>query len=98
MNIKLNCTCNLAKHMRGFVPEPGTDYRKCILVKLEPGESVAEHQHKGGVVLYYPADAAPVSFEPLAGTMIFLPANTKHKVAPVDAARVSIAMVVDNAP
>ena len=96
MNIKLNCTCNLAKHMRAFCPVPGLDFRKLILVKLEPGESVAEHQHKCGVVLYYPADAAPVSFEPLAGTMIFLPANTKHSVAPVGQARTSIAMVVDN--
>ena len=94
-NRKINCTCQLAEQMRAFVPLSGCEFRKLMLVELQPGERVAEHQHSGHTVLYYPDNCGPVTIEPTRGMMIYLPPMTLHSVPIVESNRASIAMVVD---
>ena len=65
------------------------------MVELEAGEQIGPHKHKGHSLIYYPMDSSAVVFEPRAGSMIYLPPGTRHWVPPVDADRVSFAMIVD---
>ena len=95
MNYKLECDCRLAEIMRSFVPLPGYDRQKLILVHLAAGEQVGMHEHREHSVLYYPEDAAAIMFEPKAGTMIYLPPGVRHSVPKVSEDRVSLAMLVD---
>lgn len=98
MNHKLKCTpesCAVAAAMRGFCPVPDSAFKKFMLVELKSGETVAEHQHKGHTVLYYPKDASPVMIQPTAGMMIYLPPETPHSVPPPGKNRLSLAMIID---
>ncbi len=96
MNHKLNCTCKLAQVMRDFLPLPGCDFKKLILVDLQPGEGVAEHQHPEHVILHYPHDSPdPVTIYPKAGMLLYIPPGAVHEVPPATQPRQSIAMVVD---
>ena len=98
MNHKLNCNvdkCYLAATMRGFFQIPGSYFKKLMVVELEKGESVSEHEHKDHTVLLYPADSGPVIIRPVAGMMIYLPPGTPHSVPPVDGPRTSVAMIVE---
>lgn len=81
--------------MRSVVPVPGIDFERAILVELQPGERVGKHQHTQHTVLYYPADAAPVTVTPIAGMVIYLPPGTPHLVEKGDDARLSVAMLVE---
>ena len=94
-NHNIKCNCKLAEMMRAGCPLPGTNYRKMIMVSMEKGDSIAEHSHKGGTVLYYPMDSSIIQFEPSAGTIIYLPPGVKHTVPPVLSDRISFAMIID---
>ena len=98
MNHKLRCTpddCQVAAAMRGFCPVPDRIFKKFILVELESGDTVAEHQHPEHTVLFYPKDSSPVMIQPTAGTMIYLPPGTLHSVPPPGKNRLSLAMIID---
>jgi len=84
--------------MRRFIPIEGDDYKKLIVVNLKRGDSVAEHQHEGHAVLYYPEGGDAVMVKPVAGMMIYLPPGTRHAVPTVSGDRVSVAMIVENPP
>ncbi len=74
---------------------PGTSFQKMILVDLENGEAVAEHQHPEHTVLYYPFDCDPVLVHPRAGMLIYLPPGCVHEVPPAKCRRRSVAMIVE---
>ncbi len=94
VNIKLDCNCKLAEHMRGFVPVPGDSYENLLLVNMKKGDRISPHKHVYHTVLYYPEDSEPVVVTPTAGMMIYLPANTLHEVPVTTKPRQSIAMLV----
>ncbi len=91
----VNCTCELAQLVRNFAPVAGDDYRTMVLVELQPGESLDDHKHDHHTVVCWPVDASPITIEPKAGMLLYMPPGTKHTVPPGDAARVSVAMVID---
>jgi len=91
----VNCTCALAEVLRSFAPLSGDEYRALVLVELKPGEGTPPHNHKHHTVVYYPQDARPITIEPKAGMLLYMPPGTPHNVPPGDAARVSVAMVID---
>lgn len=96
MTINLVCKCKLAEQLRTLAPLPGSDFRKCMVVTMKAGDEIPPHEHRGSTLLYYPMDSSPIVFEPQAGTVIYLPPGVRHWVPPVDADRVSFAMVIDN--
>lgn len=95
MNHDLKCNCKLAEVMRSVVPVEGIDFKNLIMVELEPGERIGRHKHAYHTVLHYPADAAPITIEPTAGMIIYLPPGTQHEVPRVSKNRVSVAMLVE---
>ena len=96
MNHRLHCTCKLAQVMRDFLPLPGDDFKKLMLVDLQPGEQVAAHEHPEHVILHYPHDSPdPVLIYPRAGMLVYIPPGAVHEVPPVTERRQSIAMVVN---
>lgn len=95
MNTKINCDCQLARRLRGFIPAPRSEYRKLIIVELEAGAEIRAHEHLGHTALYYPMDSDAIVLEPKAGTVIYVPPGCRHWVPPVDRGRISFAMVVD---
>ena len=96
MNKKVECSCGIDKLMRGVVPVVGNEYRKLMIVDLKAGEEIRPHKHKGHAVLYYPMDSSPITFEPQAGTVIYIPPGCRHWVNPVPVERMSFAMIVDD--
>ena len=95
-NIKLVCNCKLAEQLRTLVPLPGSDYQKIMFVKMKAGDEIKPHVHPEHLLLYYPMDASPISWDPVPGVVIYMPPGTRHWVSPVDADRVSMAMVVED--
>ena len=83
-----------AEWLRKKCPIPGEEWDKYIAVLLSPGEKITTHAHKRHTVLFYPEDADPVTITPKAGTVLYLPVDTFHSVAPVERARLSVAMLV----
>lgn len=100
MNHRLHCTCKLAQHMSQFLPTPGLDYKKIILVDLQPGESVKNHRHpEEHVVLHYLEDSTePLLVYPKAGMLVYIPPDTLHGVPEAKQHRQSIAMVWNALP
>ena len=84
-----------AERMRAACPIPGTDWFQFMAVEMQPGENIKAHQHRQHLVLYYPEAAGPVIVHPQAGTMLYLPIDTRHEVPPVKSARLSIAMLIE---
>ena len=92
----VKCTCKLAQLLRDFAPVPGDDYRHLVVVELKPGETIKTHQHRHHTVVYYPVDASPITIQPRAGMLVYLPPDTPHNVPATAAPRVSLAMIIDD--
>ena len=78
-NYHLKCQCQLAELIRGFVPVNGIDYEKLMIVTMNKGDSIDNHQHAEHTVLFFPENADPVVVTPTAGMMIWLPPGTLHE-------------------
>ena len=94
---------NLALRMRQACPVPGEEWDKLLTVWLEPGEEVKEHCHKRHTILYYPEAASQLvmvelTLYPGADTLIHLFPGVDHYVPPVTRRRLSVAMLVSDAP
>lgn len=81
--------------MRAGATIPGMDYKRMVIVDLQPGEQVAQHQHTEETILYYPKAASPVIVTPVEGMIIYLPAETPHEVPKVTEDRLSVAMLIE---
>ena len=95
MNYPLTCKCKLADLLRSVIPVTGIDFSKMIVVDLAKGERVGRHTHAYHTALYYPSDASPITVEPIAGMVIYMPPGTPHAVPAATEKRVSLAMLVE---
>ena len=96
MNRILECNCKLRDVLRDAIPVQGRDFVRMVAIHLQPGEGVIEHKHAEHVAIYYPADAEPVTVNPIAGMVLYLPPGTPHAVPKVKGERVSMAMLVES--
>lgn len=93
----------IAKVMRSQCPSPGNNWNYLATVWNPVGASIPEHRHTKHTILFYPEACDPVviegvPFHPERGAIVHLSPNTFHSVPTTLTDRVTVAMLVKNAP